>query len=96
MQFITISRRYSERFPEEAFTSKREEEAERVRVLYSEGYVRQIWFRGDEAGACILWEAENEAKVRQLVESLPFYKAGLLDLQHVIPALPYAGFGPRL
>jgi muconolactone delta-isomerase len=95
MQFLTVSRRKSESFTDAEFAALAEDEFQRGRTMYSQGFLRQIWRRGDMPGACILWEADTEAQVRELVESLPFYKAGMLEITMVIPLHPYAGFGPR-
>jgi hypothetical protein len=62
MQFMTVSRRRIESFSESAFAAKREEKAERVRVPYVEGAIRQIWFRGDQPG-CRL-QLNRELNVR--------------------------------
>jgi muconolactone delta-isomerase len=72
-----------------------EDEAQRARALYVEGAVRQIWYRGDERGACSLLEADSELAAREMIGSLPLVKAGMLELVNLIPLLPYRGFGPR-
>jgi muconolactone delta-isomerase len=95
MQFLTISRRKTESFTEAEFAARAEDEFQRGRTMYAEGLIRQIWRRGDMPGACILFEAESEERVREAVHSLPFFKAGMLELVSVIPLHPYAGFGPR-
>ena len=51
MQFISISRRLTERFPDEQFAEHIDAERERVRELYRDGIVRSIWSRKDIAGA---------------------------------------------
>ena len=58
------------------------------------GILRQIWKRGDMPGAAILWEAASEAEVRAACESLPIFKAGMLEIVCVVPLEPYPGFGP--
>jgi muconolactone delta-isomerase len=95
VQFLTISRRKSESFSDAEFAAKAEDEYQRGRTLYAEGAIRQIWRRGDVPGACIVFEADSEEGVRKMVESLPFYRAGMLELVMVIPLHPYGGFGPR-
>jgi muconolactone delta-isomerase len=70
------------------------QEGERVKVLYAAGVLRQVWKRGDMAGAAILWEAANEAEVREAIASLPIFAAGMLEIVALIPLQPYAGFGP--
>jgi muconolactone delta-isomerase len=72
-----------------------EDEAQHARTLYMEGAVRQIWYRGDRRGACSILEADSADAARALIESLPLVRAGMLELENLIPLLPYRGFGPR-
>ena len=95
MQFLTLSRRRTDAFPAEAFTSELiAQEGQRVKELYMMGILRQVWRRGDAAGAAIVWEAGSEAEVRSACESLPIFKAGMLEIVSLVPLEPYAGFGP--
>jgi|HubBroStandDraft_5_1064220.scaffolds.fasta_scaffold236663_2 muconolactone delta-isomerase len=95
MQFLSVSRRRTDAFPPEAFTPELVGgEGQRVKELYATGLLRQIWKRADAGGAAILWEAANEAEVRQAIESLPLFKAGMLEVVAFVPLEPYAGFGP--
>lgn len=93
MQFLTISQR-SAGASCEAWTALRDEESCRVRTLYLEGHIRQIWHRDDGTGACLLWEADSAERVRDMLDTLPFVRASLLEIT-VIPLRPYVGFGPR-
>jgi len=93
MQFLSFSRRLTEQFPPEAFTSELSaEEGQRVKSLYASGILRQIWRRGDMPGAAIIWEAGSEDEVRAAIESLPIFQAGMLELVALIPLEPYPGF----
>ena len=95
MQFLSLARRLVDKFPPEAFTAELiAGEWVRVRELYASGLLRQIWKRGDIAGATILWEATSKEEVQMAIESLPLFKAGLLEVVALIPLEPYAGFGP--
>lgn len=93
MQFLTISHRRSE-FSDAEFATRLYAESEQARTLYSQGSIRQIWHRADLPGACILFEAESEEQVREKLNSLPLFRAGMLEVK-IIPLRPYAGFGPR-
>ena len=93
MQFLTISRRRTESFSDADFAARREEEVARARVLYAEGFLRHLWTRGDIPGACLLIEADSEDQVREKLNTLPLYRAGMLEFS-IIPLKPYAGFGP--
>jgi muconolactone delta-isomerase len=95
MQFLAISRMRTDLFSDADFAPLLEDEAQRVRTLYIEGAVRQIWYRGEERGACSLLEADSEEAAREIIGSLPLVKAGMLELVKLIPLLPYRGFAPR-
>ncbi len=90
MQFLTISRRRTESFSEADFAARRDEEVAQARVLYAEGFFRQLWMRGDVAGACLLIEADSEEQVRERLNTLPLYRAGMLEFS-IIPLKPYVG-----
>jgi hypothetical protein len=92
MQFLTISQRRGG-FTEADFAARVDDEVRQARTLYAEGRIRQIWHRGDVPGACILLEADSEAHARELLETLPFMQAGMLEVS-IVPLRPYAGFGP--
>jgi muconolactone delta-isomerase len=95
MQFLSLSRRRTDEFPPEAFTPELiAGEGQRVKELYADGRLRQVWKRGDTPGAAIVWEAQDEAEVRAACASFPLFKAGLLEIVAVVPLEPYAGFGP--
>ena len=91
MQFLTISRRRTESFSETEFAARRDEEVAQARVLYAEGFLRQLWTRGDIPGACLLIEAESEAHVREKLNTLPLYRAGMVEFS-IVPLKPYVGF----
>ena len=95
MQFISISRRRTDAFPPEAFTPELVGgEGQRVKELYAAGILRQVWKRADTPGAAILWEVASEAEARAAVESLPLFRAGMLEIVALVPLEPYPGFGP--
>ncbi len=95
MQFLSISRRRTESFPPEAFAGElAAHEGQRVRELNAQGVLRQIWLRGDVPGAAILWEAASEDDVRAALQTLPIFKAGMLEIVSLIPLKPYPGFHP--
>jgi len=92
MQFLSISQR-REGFAEGDYARLAEQEMERARELYSEGFIRQIWHRLDMPGACLLWEAGGEGQVREMWATLPFAQAGMTEML-LVPLKPYAGFSP--
>ncbi|MDR3454495.1 MAG: muconolactone Delta-isomerase family protein [Rhodoferax sp.] len=96
MQFLSLSRRRTDAFPPEAFTSElTARESQRVRELYAAGLLRQVWKRADVPGAAILWEAASEAEVRAALATLPIAQAGMLEIVALTPLEPYPGFGPH-
>ncbi|HEX7913354.1 MAG TPA: muconolactone Delta-isomerase family protein [Paraburkholderia sp.] len=71
-----------------------EAEAEYVRRLYASGVVRQIWLRA-EGGACMLSEADDENRLRELLSALPLVRSGFLAQPQISQLRSYSGFGPR-
>ncbi len=92
---MSLSRRRTNAFPPESFTPELvARENQRVKELYAEGTLRQIWRRGDMPGAAIVWETGSEDEVRAALDSLPLARAGMLEIIALVPLEPYAGFGP--
>ena len=94
MQFLTISKRMNGNCDGADLAVLAEDEFERGRTLYLQDFIRQIWHRADTHGACLLVEADSEEQVRETLSTLPYFRAGMLEIL-VIPLKPYAGFGPR-
>jgi len=93
MQFLVISRRLTDKFSESDFEPIVPLEAARARYLYSIGFTRQIWHRGDQPGACQIVEAETLEGARSHLSTLPLARAGMIEFD-IIPLKPYAGFAP--
>ena len=91
MQFLAVLKGRSDRFTEADFAAHRSQERAQARTLYAQGFIRQIWHRGDGGGACIVFEADSEEHVNALLNTLPFVKAGMLDVM-IVPLKPYSGF----
>ena len=94
MQFISISRRLTERFSDEEFAAHIEAERERVRELYKDGIVRSIWSRKDAPGAVMLLECADQAEAHAAVGSLPLAQREMLEVQ-ILPLSPYPAFFPK-
>ena len=93
MQYIVITRRRSEKFPESDYTPGRlAAETAAIRKLYSDGIVRHIWHRGDVGGACLLLEVESEDGVNSALGSLPLFGLGMQEAVAIVPLMPYRGF----
>jgi muconolactone delta-isomerase len=93
MQFLSLSTRRGDRFSEAEFSALVDAEIARARELYADGFIRQIWHRGDRPGACILIEADSIEQARARLQTLPLIRAGMLDVS-IVPLVPYAGFSP--
>jgi muconolactone delta-isomerase len=89
-----MSQRRTESFTDAEFAAHAEAEIQQARVLYAEGFIRQIWHRNDVPGACILVEADSEEQVREKLNTLPLMQKGMLAVS-IIPLRPYGGFCPR-
>lgn len=93
MQFLSISRRRTEAFDDEAFAAHLDAEALRVRELYAQGIVRSIWSRCDIPGAVMLLECADEVAAQAAVGSLPLAQRGMLEVQ-ILPLQGYRAFAP--
>ncbi|MFC3076039.1 muconolactone Delta-isomerase family protein [Shinella pollutisoli] len=91
MQFLVLTRRKTEAFTTADFAEKFDAEVARARELYGEQFTRQIWHRADGSGACQIVEAPDEQTVADRINTLPFARAGMLDIT-IVPLKPYAGF----
>jgi muconolactone delta-isomerase len=91
VQFLTLSRRRTENFTDAQFAALSDQEARRVEEMKAAGQVCHVWRRTDLAGACIVWNAQSEEQVRELLATLPFYRAGMLEILSMIPLTPYNG-----
>ena len=57
MQFITLFSWHPDKGETPAPADLREAEFEKIRGLYADGLVQQIWLRGDAGGAYMIVEA---------------------------------------
>ena len=95
MQYLVLTRRRTDVFAEAAFTERLADEAQGVRRLFVEGFIRQIWHRSDALGAAILVEAASEEDVVTTLKTLPLLGADMLEITTMTSLKPYGGFGPR-
>jgi muconolactone delta-isomerase len=92
MQFLVLSRRRTE-FSDSDFNAILPLESARARYLYSIGFTRQLWHRGDISGACQIAEAADETTAREILATLPLAQANMIEFT-IVPLRPYAGFYP--
>ncbi len=74
-----------------AFQPYLKAEAVRVWELYQSGVVRELYFRADQHTAVLGLECEDESAAREILDSLPLVRAGLITFE-IIPLVPYSGF----
>jgi muconolactone delta-isomerase len=67
-------------------------ELQRVRELYADGFIRQIWSRSDHPGSAILVEAGTDEELEERMNTLPLAKAGMVKIDAVIQLKPHASF----
>lgn len=94
MQFMVLLQRRTGSFSDADFAAHLPAEGEQARTLYAEGFIRQIWHRGDAGGVCLLAEAASAEAAHAALATLPLVAADMLAVT-LIPLLPYRGFGPR-
>jgi muconolactone delta-isomerase len=94
MQFMVLFSRDPSKANETPPSELRNAEFQRVRQLYAEGLVQQVWLRGDAGGACMIAEAPNAETLAQAFSTLPLVKAGTLLAPMIVPLKPYSGFSP--
>jgi len=94
MQFHVLISRAELASPPALRKEDTEAEAEFVRQLYADGFVRQIWLRA-EGGAAMIVEADSKENVGQVLSGLPLVKSGYLAEPQISQLRAYAGFGPR-
>jgi uncharacterized protein YciI len=95
MQFMILLSRDPGKAATPTPADLRETEFQRVRGFYAEGFLQQIWLRGDTAGACMIVEAGSARDVTEKLNTLPLVQAGFLQPPVVVPLKPYSGFAPR-
>ena len=94
MQFMTLFSRDPEKAAAPIPADLRETEFQKVRGFYAEGFVQQVWLRGDVPGACMIVEAVSARDVTEKLNTLPLVEAGFLQPPVVVPLKPYSGFAP--
>ena len=91
MQFLALTRRYTDRFSEADFAAVLPAEAEHAKGLYARGIFRSINSRGDIPGAVIALEAADAAEAATIVGALPLAEKKMMEVT-IVPMLPYRGF----
>lgn len=89
MKFLAIEKEISQiNWANEANTLK--EEALHVFRLYTEDFIREIYFT-DKKNAVLILESENLMVAKRRIEKLPLVQKGLIDFD-IVPLMPYTGY----
>jgi hypothetical protein len=95
MQLMLLFTRHPDKAETSAPAELTEERFEKVRGLYTDGLVQQIWLRGDAGGASMIVEATSTDEAAAKFNALPLVRAGFLQPPMIVPLKPYSGFAPR-
>ncbi len=66
-------------------------EADQAWRLYTQGIVRELYFRADQHTAVLVLECSQEGEACEALNSLPLVQAGLITFE-LIQLMPYDGF----
>lgn len=69
-----------------------EEDVARVWELYGEGFIREIYQRGDNPFTVLILEADSLEVAKTKLATIPFAKMGITEFKTVIPLQPFTGF----
>jgi hypothetical protein len=75
----------------ESFQPLLKDEARGVWELQQSGTLREIYFNAEQHTAVIMLECSDMEAARNLLETLPLVRAGLIRFD-IIPLVPYDGF----
>jgi hypothetical protein len=70
------------------------QEVECIQRLLKSGMVHSAWKRTDSVSIALLFDDLSEAVCRSIIETLPFSKAGVIEIQMVAPVEPYLDVYP--
>ena len=66
------------------------EEARKVWELYQDEFIREMYFRADQALAVLMLECKDIEEAKDRLAELPLVNAGLIDFD-LVPLIPYPG-----
>ena len=90
MKILSLEKEFLESTKED-FEKYSHEEAQKAYELYQSGFIREMYFRGDQASAVLILESSNVEEANKKLKQLPFVKAGLITFE-LVPLIPYPGF----
>ena len=77
---------------EEKIKAHLAEDTAKVWELYSEGFIREIYQRGDNPFTVLILEADSLEEAKSKLATIPFVKMGITEFKTVIPLQPFTGF----
>lgn len=90
MKILALEREFPENKAEQ-FERQAKSEAARVWELHQAGVIREMYFRADQRTAVLILECQDPEQARQILGTLPFVEAGLIEFE-IIPLAAYDGF----
>jgi hypothetical protein len=70
------------------------QEIECIQKLLKSGILHAAWKRTDSVSIALLFDGLSEAVCHSIIETLPFSKAGVIEIQMVVPVEPYLDVYP--
>ena len=90
MQFLFFLRIRPDELPANVLTPKLiQQEITAVKTRLASGMFRSAWMRSDQIGIVALLDESNEEECRAIVGRLPFSLANILEIEKVVPVMPY-------
>lgn len=75
----------------EAFQRFAADEARKAWELHQAGWIRELYFRGNETSAVLMLECGTVEEASKILSELPFVREGLIAFE-LIPLRAYPGF----
>ena len=95
MQFLVIFNNkpeFATDGPPADFAERMADDAARLKELYAEGSLRQVWALDTKTkGAAVLFEADSPAGLQKMIDTFPLIKVDYADYQ-IWPLAPYPAF----
>jgi hypothetical protein len=90
MQFLFFLTLRSEGLPPNALTPQLiQSEISAVKARLASGKIRDAWMRSDAIGIVVRFDGLTEAECRAIVSTLPFSLSKVLEIERVVPMVPF-------
>lgn len=91
MKILALDKMMAGATPEKIYPHLKEEAA-KAWELHTQGTIREMYFRQDRPGAVLVMECASVEEARQIIDTLPLVKAGLVDFD-IIPLGAFVPLG---